>query len=328
MSLLSKFHELPSIAKPCVLCSVTALLVLAVVLVVGSFSFWRHGVDVASEVETIRQSSSFACTIGQDLNGPPVCERARGRCISRSACRRLKGTQGRHLGSQCCTAWETLLKCACPVSFEGASAQLAVNIEANTDLNRDQKNWCVGELRNPPYEAIILSFGEGSWQCGQELGLHQPGYKCPAGISPSKPLTCLKGADGKVRVGSKSELEGILEEKAAEADAYAGGYLAAGIVCLMILLSPGFFWGALKIKEGVSYKSGPFSFLGAALSGRCYTAAPQKQLRSAQDLMQMWRLRTYDAIHVVELESAVFLGLLAWVCGHQIATLAMGLATW
>merc|ERR1712224_797048 len=64
------------------------------------------------------------------------------------------------------------------------------------------------------------------------------------------------------RVGAKADLEKIVEDKQGEATGYASGYLAAGILCLLLLFSPCLATCIAKVKEGALYKAGPFAFMG------------------------------------------------------------------
>lgn len=266
----------PFIICPVGFCTLVCLLIGGVLFGI-SFSVGDHGDSLDAEAKMIQNSRVRECSLDAELSRAPVCEQINGNCLRSKPCggRRLGDNTSRALGSTCCVSYEQLIYCKCPIDLKirssGASQHLAreamVITAKDTNLNRSQTNWCQDELGHPPYERVAVTSSAGAlWECGPEFQIHEISTLCAPEIIPSKQLECLEGADDKIRVGSKVQLEQLVKAKAGDTENLETVYRTVGIVLLAIPCTPlvGFLLAVCcaQVYKGMTYGEGMFSCLG------------------------------------------------------------------
>lgn len=272
--------ELPSfIICSAGFCTLVCLLVGGALFGI-SFSVGDHGNSLDAEAKIIRNSRERECSLGAELSQAPVCEQINGNCLESKTCYRRRlgdNNASRALGRSCCVKYEQLIYCKCPVAFKisyretslPVAREAIVTTAKDTNLNRSQTNWCQDVLGHPPYERVAVHSSAGTlWECGPEFQVYEMNTQCAAEIVPNKQLGCLEGADDKIRIGDKAQLEALVKAKAGDTTNLESIYRIIGIVLLATPCTSviGFLCCA-QVYKGMTYGEGVFHFLGHTPSG-------------------------------------------------------------
>lgn len=221
-------------------CGILSLLLAGALLIALSFTEEPESSVLSDEHAAIDASEETTCILEPKPSIDPVCMQKNGRCLVSSAC--YEG--GVPTDTACCVEVEILRFCACPVDLQVNAARwrgtASIVTEPIANLTANSSDLCREILRNDTFTRLrTASSGGGNWSCGLEPEHRQPfntSFRCPADIVPRSSVSCLLGADGTLRIGTRAQLTADVEGAELAVSDYHQSMRHGGLAMLIVAL--------------------------------------------------------------------------------------------